>query len=156
MSDKKDDVGGRFVVVPVVMLGCAPCTPDPNSSTPSSGRSKSSARRSVSAWDDAKARAGCGRHDADVELLTRLIDDHWHELQEWEGNAFTDMFDALEAGQGELTDKQRSRVREAAERVGATIEYENLISTGQVPRGREVEMLVKDKPLRPPTRKPSE
>lgn len=32
--------------------------------------------------------------------------------------------------------------------------YENLVSSGKAPRGREVELLVKDKPLRPPSRRP--
>jgi len=110
----------------------------------------------VTAWDKAAARVGAARHGQDVELLKKLLDDHWHELREGEGNAFGDMLDALEGGQGELTDKQRSWAREVGERVGAVIEYENLMSTGRAPRGREVELMVKDKPLRPPQRKLSE
>jgi hypothetical protein len=103
------------------------------------------------AWDTAKARAGLAHRDRDVKRLRALLE-RWNELTEWEGNAFGDMLDALTADPRELTTAQRESVEKAADRLGLEIEYEDLISSGKAPRGREVESMIKDHPLKPPGR----
>jgi len=57
-----------------------------------------------------------------------------------------------------LTAKQRAWAQAAlrGDRYQAEPEYENLVSSGKAPRGREVELMVKDKPLKPPRRRPPE
>lgn len=86
---------------------------------------------------------------SDIELLTKVlgyrISDYWRE-------ALEDMREKLRAGERMcLSEKQRAKVRELLEENEP--QYENLISTGKAPRGREVELMVRDKPLRPPQRR---
>jgi hypothetical protein len=49
-----------------------------------------------------------------------------------------------------LTVKQHAWVRRELDKHRPS--YENLVSSGSAPRGREVELMVRDKPLRPPGR----
>lgn len=69
---------------------------------------------------------------------------------EWEQDAFRSMLDALDSFQI-LTTKQREIVTKAHERFHPV--YENLVSEGKVPRGREVPEpeALRHKPLRPPS-----
>ena len=62
--------------------------------------------------------------------------------------AFEDM---LQNGRP-LTDAQRAWATAASrgERYEPEEKYLNMVSAGTVPRGREVELMVRDKPLRPP------
>jgi hypothetical protein len=66
--------------------------------------------------------------------------------------AFVDMLGRLER-YPTLSDKQRAYVRDVGERLEIILQYENGVSSGKVPRGQEVELLVRDKPLRPPGRR---
>lgn len=52
-----------------------------------------------------------------------------------------------------LSDKQRAWLIEVYERVYRSPHYENLVSGGKAPLGRPVELMVRDKPLRPPPRR---
>lgn len=65
--------------------------------------------------------------------------------------AFEDM---LQKGRP-LTDAQRAWATAASrgERYEPEEKYLNMVSAGTVPRGREVELMVRDKPLRPPGRR---
>lgn len=98
-------------------------------------------------WNDAIARAGLVNRESDRKLLSELLEHYSFDLDDWELEAFPEMLDKLDEGQSELTPAQRVKVTEAAHRVGA--DY----APAPVVRGREVELLVKDKPLRPPTRR---
>jgi hypothetical protein len=95
--------------------------------------------------------------ESDLRMLKELLDEHLEELTEWEVEAFADMRCSLTMYPGDvrerngfhqLTEKQREAVKRAHERL--VPQYENLVSSGKVPRGREVELMVRDKPLRPP------
>jgi hypothetical protein len=105
-------------------------------------------------WEEAKRRAA-GRNvirEKDIELLRRLVDDV--ELRGGERPAFNEMLRGLIGGTYEhLTIRQREWVSEVAKRIGC-IGYENLVSTGRVPRGREVAEpeILKRRPLKPPGR----
>jgi hypothetical protein len=57
--------------------------------------------------------------------------------------------------QAPLSTKQRAWAIAClrGERYEPEPDYVNMVSSGLVPRGREVELLVKDKPLKPPGRK---
>lgn len=97
--------------------------------------------------------------EGDLRMLDELLEKHLEELTEWEVEAFADMRCSLKMypedvrerrGFHQLTEKQRERVKATHERL--VPQYENLVSSGKVPRGREVEIMVKDKPLRPPPR----
>jgi len=70
--------------------------------------------------------------------------------------AFSEMLDRMETGrQTKLSDKQRAWVKSVYERVFEQPVYENLVSRGLVPRGREVATpeVLKNLPLKPPRRK---
>src|SRR5208337_4401506 len=96
-------------------------------------------------------------------MLSELLDRHSDELSETEVEAFADMRFDLQAYGGmeipskpkyqQLTDKQRTWVMSAHERIGP--EYENLVSLGLGPRGREVETpaVQLNLPKKPPTRR---
>jgi hypothetical protein len=93
--------------------------------------------------------------DADLRQLTELLEDHAGELSE----AFTDMRATLLAwpnadGRRQLSGRQREWLRGVRDRF--VPQYENLVSSGKVPRGREVETpaVLKILPKRPPTRRP--
>jgi hypothetical protein len=87
---------------------------------------------------------------ADLAMLRAMLASE--KLPPVEREAFGDMLERLEK-YPTLTDRQRAYVRDVGERLEILQEYENGISNGTVPRGREVELMVKDKPLRPPGRK---
>lgn len=108
-------------------------------------------------WEAAKERCGLAQRDRDLALLRKLVDENDGGLYSGERQAFWDMLERLEVEeQSQLTDKQRSWVTETAERLDCADAVESRFTDGPVPRGREVEILVKDKPLRPPTRRASE
>lgn len=89
----------------------------------------------------------------DKELLKLALDDD--ELPDETREAFTDMQTKIGVS-GRLTDKQRAWVRNV---LGdkAEPEYENLVSSGKVPRGVHVEsppvLRRENLPLRPPGRR---
>jgi hypothetical protein len=94
-------------------------------------------------------------HEGDVRLLNELLaSDH---LSDSEAEAFEDMADRI-AGDygGVLTPKQRAWANSVAERCevepseGPEAEKESRFTPAPVPRGREVQILVKKGPLRPP------
>ena len=97
--------------------------------------------------------------EGDLRLLNELLDDHVHELSETEAEAFTDMRCDLvgyDSGDGfrELTGPRQSWVKKVHDRI--VPQYENLMSRGLVPRGREVPTpkVLQNLPTRPPTRRP--
>lgn len=108
---------------------------------------------SADPWEKAKAKAGFAERDADIALLHTLLDDS--ELRPDEREAFSTMLDELVGPQGFpcLTPSRRRWAREVAARVrpGA---YENLVSSGRVPRGREVPTpaVLQHLPKKPPGR----
>lgn len=77
-------------------------------------------------------------------------------LSEETREAFQDMLEKLDANHRELSEKQRAWVKSA---LGDDLEpeYENLVSAGKVPRGKEVETIPalrrENLPLKPPGRK---
>jgi len=103
------------------------------------------------------------QREGDLSMLSELLDHHSDELSETEVEAFADMRFSLQAYGGmeipskpkyqQLTDKQRTWVMSAHERI--VPQYENLVSRGLVPRGREVETpaVLRNLPKRPPTRR---
>ena len=103
------------------------------------------------------------QREADISMLSELLDRHAEELSETEVEAFADMRFDLQAYGGmeipskpkyqQLTDKQRTWVTSVHERI--VPQYENLVSRGLVPRGREVETpaVLRNLPKRPPTRR---
>lgn len=79
---------------------------------------------------------------SDAELLRAVLEDA--ELDAYERSTFTPW-------RPPFTPKQRAWLQDVADRLGlGTV---NAVSSGVVPRGKEVVSLVKDKPLRPPTRR---
>jgi hypothetical protein len=103
------------------------------------------------------------RQSTDQEGLLRLLRDdnagYLDQLRDEEREAFEDMLVWTE--RRELTPKQRWWVNQVLIRLGLE-EIEGPIddgtpaevrfTKGDIPRGKEVELLVKDKPLKPPTR----
>jgi len=106
----------------------------------------------MTGWDVARRQAKVAERDDDLAVLRALIDDV--DVREGERAMFVDMLDRLEDGQTVLTEKQRATAREAAERVGIRGNYENLISSGKAPRGREVPTpaVLLNLPKKPPGR----
>lgn len=99
--------------------------------------------------------------EEDLRLLNELLDDHVHELSGTEAEAFTDMRCDLvgyDSGDGfrELTGPRRTWAKKVHERV--VPQYENLVSRGLVPRGREVPTpaVLQRLPLKPPHKKTAE
>jgi hypothetical protein len=92
-----------------------------------------------------------GLRESDMMMLQELLDDGDDKLTEWEQDAFRSMLDALDRFQI-LTSKQRDFVKKAHERFHPV--YENLVSEGKVPRGKEVPEpeALRHKPLKPPGR----
>ncbi len=91
--------------------------------------------------------------DETEELLEAAIEKADERDDEVAGNAFRSMLEKYENGSlKQLTPKQSAWAKAvvAGTRYEPEPEYENLASTGKAPRGREVELMVKDKPLRPP------
>lgn len=91
----------------------------------------------------------------DMALLDRAI----AAASEAERDAAADAFRRMRAGRCKLTPKQRAWAEGviAGKFVEAEPEYENLVSSGRVPRGREVEAppVLRNLPLKPPGRRPS-
>ena len=80
----------------------------------------------------------------DAELLAEVLE-HRSDLTDVEIETFTDM-----QSQSGLSPKQRAWVQRVHERL--VPQYENLVSSGRVPRGKEVPTpeVLKVLPLRPP------
>lgn len=104
-----------------------------------------------------------GDRTADLEMLDAILlaDDKFdgegdQPLRDVERRAFTDMAAWLKFNpRRELSEKQRSWIGKTYERVIGTPYYENLVSTGKAPRGREVEtpVVLQNLPKKPPGRK---
>ena len=90
------------------------------------------------------------REENDRELLEKILAE---EIKEDEREAFADMLSTIVSGEFKFFSK---RQRAWAEQVidWYSPSYENLVSTGRVPRGREVEMMFKPGPLKPPVKAP--
>jgi hypothetical protein len=87
------------------------------------------------------------QRDDDLALLKEAIELAREDRKE----VFEDMLAKLETGERHvLSEKQR---KWAMEVVGKPV-YENLVSSGKVPRGREVQTpaVLQNRPLRPPGR----
>jgi hypothetical protein len=106
----------------------------------------------VSTWKEAAQRAG--HREGDLALLRRLIDDS--DVTETERDAFAGMLRELEAPDGffDLTEARRNFALDVERRVGVG-EYENLVSSGRAPRGREVPTpsVLLNLPKKPPGRR---
>ena len=90
-----------------------------------------------------------GQVDNDRELLEAVLERD--NLSEKALIAFSNMLDGLSFGRP-LSAEQRAWATAALEgqQYVPSEKYENLVSSGKVPRGREVELMVTDKPLKPP------
>jgi predicted nuclease with TOPRIM domain len=87
--------------------------------------------------------------------LERLDNSNDENMQKHE-TTFKDMLHRMETGRLlKLTLLQRNYLNDLHERLVAEPGYENLVSSGLVPRGKEVEKpdVLKKLPLRPPGRK---
>ncbi len=99
-------------------------------------------------------------NDGDARLLTEVLryveerHDDPDERTDVPYRAFKDMLDRGAA----LSDKQRAWVRSVHARLFDETTYENLVSSGRVPRGREVETpaILRDLPKKPPPRRTEE
>lgn len=90
----------------------------------------------------------------DLDMLNELLEKHLEELSDVEVEAFADMRFCLKmVAQSALTKKQREWVTAVQKRI--VPQYENLVSNGLVPRGREVPTppALQNLPKRPPPRK---
>jgi hypothetical protein len=86
-------------------------------------------------------------------LLNTLLDEHNDELTGGEMEAFASMrYDMTAYNQEELTSAQRVWVKLVYDRI--VPEYANLVSSGAVPRGREVPTpdVLLNLPKKPPRR----
>ena len=91
------------------------------------------------------------KHAEDACLLQTILASD--KIYEDDREAFTEMLDLMELQGTCLSKKQRAWARSVGERLDLLVEgYENLVSSGKVPRGQEVALLVKDRPLKPPGR----
>ena len=94
-------------------------------------------------------RTGVSVRQQDIELLTKLIEEFGDQLRKGELEAFKDMHTGLCNGTWSmLTEKQRAWCKKKLE--DFIPEYENLVSSGKVPRGKEVVMNIGPLPKRPP------
>jgi hypothetical protein len=84
---------------------------------------------------------------SDREMLAKLLA---HELKDEEREAFADMLEGLNGKWRQLTEKQRAWASKRLDELAPT--YSNLVSSGQVPRGKEVQLMFKPGPLKPPRR----
>lgn len=94
------------------------------------------------------------RRDEELKMLGELLDEHVSDLSESEVEAFQDMRAGLrERKFPDLTVKQHAWVERVYKKLVPV--YENLISSGKAPRGREVPTpdVLKRLPLKPPGRK---
>ena len=92
----------------------------------------------------------------DEDLLTELLEELVHRGEDRLWQLFDDMHTKTVAAGRRLSPKQRAFAEAtlAGDRYQAEETYRNEVSAGTVPRGREVELLVRDKPLSPPGRRP--
>jgi hypothetical protein len=97
------------------------------------------------------------QREEDLRLLEDLLCNHDHELSPTELEAFAGMRDDLLAygsgGYRELTEPRRSWLQKTLARVAP--QYENLVSRGLVPRGREVPTpaVLQRLPMKPPKKR---
>ena len=92
------------------------------------------------------------RGGTDRELLRKLLDRE--EITKSEREAFAEMAEEFDTGvRLVLSAKQRDWAKRVLERHEPT--YENLVSSGKVPRGREVPtpLALQNLPLKPPGRR---
>ena len=87
--------------------------------------------------------------EEDRRTLETLLAEPEVDDERWDRKAFAGMLERNVA----LTGKQRSWLLDTHERVLGAPHYENLVSAGKVPMGKPVELMVKDKPLKPPVRR---
>jgi hypothetical protein len=99
--------------------------------------------------------------EQELQQLEELLAQHGHNLTQVEAEAFSDMREALLAygandGRYRLTENQRVWLQRVRERV--VPQYENLVSNGLVPRGREVPTpaVLLNLPKKPPRKRASE
>jgi hypothetical protein len=87
--------------------------------------------------------------EEDLRKLRELLEEE--RLTDWERDAFGGMLESLDRYH-QITDKQREIVASVYDRFHP--EYGNLVSSGKVPRGREVETpkVLQNLPKRPPGR----
>lgn len=97
----------------------------------------------------------------DRRMLRALIRSS-NELAEEEASAFQSMWDMVDSGRKDLSDKQRAWVEKTYFKLGLDreTEAENLVSTGKVVLSKEDRQWLKeytgpraDKPLKPPGRR---
>lgn len=88
--------------------------------------------------------------ESDLQMLREVLDEE--KLTDWECDAFAGMVESLDRYH-QLTDKQRELAVKVHDRFRPA--YENLVSAGKVPRGREVEdpPALRNRPLKPPGRR---
>lgn len=99
---------------------------------------------------DGQATGFVSRAEEDLALLDKILE---FALPEDQREAFTEMRREVKAGRRErLSGKQRQWARDVLDE--HIPQYENLVSTGKVPRGREVETpeVLRNLPKRPPPR----
>ena len=89
------------------------------------------------------------RRLVDKTILEKLVKEYSDCLREWELMAFPEMLKLVERD-GDLSEKQRSFVESAAERLGVAIRYENLVSSGKVRSRPDLPPLFTNLPKRPP------
>jgi hypothetical protein len=96
-----------------------------------------------------RQRVGKPLRQQDIDALDKLLDDHDGELRSSEVEAFRGMKAFLVDNQyATLSEKQRKWVMKRLEDFVPL--YENLVSSGKVPRGKEVQLMVGFLPKRPP------
>jgi hypothetical protein len=98
------------------------------------------------------------QREQDLQMLADLLDKDLDALADREVEAFVNMRGDLQAyakqdiaehgGFRQLTEKQRAWVSAVHQRV--IPQYENLVSSGLVPRGKEVPLMVGALPKKPP------
>jgi hypothetical protein len=113
----------------------------------------------MTSWDAAAERAtkASPKREDDLSHLAAVLDDHDHELQTGEAEAFASMRERLYADEkSALSPKQREWLRKVYERVTGG-GYENLVSTGRVKLGKAVEtpacLRRENLPMKPPGRR---
>jgi hypothetical protein len=94
--------------------------------------------------------------EKDMETLNTLLSNYLGDISDSERESFEDMYEKLLSTLMEhLTERQRAWVKSVYDR--CVPDYQNLISTGQAPRGKEVptiELLKRENlPLKPPSKR---
>ena len=90
---------------------------------------------------------------SDRELLEEILEND--SVPDARKTIAEDMLHTLDTRERELTPAQRNFAKSmlAGEQYDKPVLYENLVSSGRVPRGREVPLMVGPLPLRPPQRR---